>query len=131
MACQKLTLDLILNVAEIKYQQQMAKIKVSISNGEITIEFQDTEDLEDQLEKIDLDKIDSMLERKKQSTSDAKDQSTDANNTYKKAEHLGTVNLLRISEGGEDAVKLAVFLSASGLTRDEIKKITGVTILSS
>ncbi|HJT10640.1 MAG TPA: hypothetical protein VJ771_07645 [Candidatus Nitrosotalea sp.] len=90
-------------------------------------------DFENQLEKIDLARIDNLLNAKKCDTiqhvekSEKKDTHTDS----KSITDLGIINILKISEKGQDAIKLAVFLAASGLGREEIKKITGITILSS
>lgn len=110
----------------------MAKIKINLASGEITIEFTNTNDLEDQLQNIDLVKIEAMLERKKQNSIEPKElDKHDSMSTPKNAMELCTINLLKISEHGEDAIKLAVFLATSGMNREEIKKITGVTILSS
>ncbi|HJT10558.1 MAG TPA: hypothetical protein VJ771_07235 [Candidatus Nitrosotalea sp.] len=111
----------------------MAQIKINLSGSEITIEFTDMKDFESQLEKIDLARIDNLLKAKKCDTiqhvenSEKKDTHADS----KSIADLGIINILKISEKGQDAVKLAVFLSASGLGREEIKKITGITILSS
>lgn len=110
----------------------MAKIKISLSGGEITIEFTDTKDLEEQLQKIDLAKIDALLDVKKQNSPNGADlKETDGKTDSKSVKELGTINLLNVSGGGQDAVKLAVFLAANGMSREEIKKITGITILSS
>jgi hypothetical protein len=118
-----------------KYETRrlMAKVKINLSGVEITIEFVDMNDLENQLKKIDLLRIDSLLNSKKQEiTSDTENSrkvtSPDVDDIVKE---LGTVNLLKISERGQDAIKLAVFLAASGMNREDIKKITGITILSS
>ncbi|MFZ1077633.1 MAG: hypothetical protein WAN47_09435 [Nitrosotalea sp.] len=111
----------------------MAKVKINLSCGEITIEFTDMKDLEDQLKKMDLLRIDSLLNVKKQEvTSDAENpRKVTAPDVDNIAKELGTVNLLKVSERGQDATKLAIFLAASGMSREDIKKITGVTILSS
>ncbi|MDE1826466.1 MAG: hypothetical protein KGH83_02610 [Thaumarchaeota archaeon] len=111
----------------------MAKVKINLSCGEITIEFTDMNDLEEQLKKMDFTKIDSLLNaKKKEDTIHAENSKNttipDVDNIVKE---LGTVNLLKISEHGQDAIKLAIFLAASGMNREEIKKITGITILSS
>ncbi len=52
-------------------------------------------------------------------------------NVSKSLNEFGIINLLKISENGQDAVKLAIFLVTHGLSREEVKKITGITILSS
>lgn len=111
----------------------MAKVKINLSVGEITIEFTDMNDLEEQLKKIDFPKIDLLLNAKKKEDTVHVENSRnitipDVDNIIKE---LGTVNLLNISEHGQDAIKLAIFLAASGMNREEIKKITGITILSS
>jgi hypothetical protein len=111
----------------------MAKLKINLSDGEVTIEFADMNDLEDQLKKIDLLKIDSLLNSKKQEvTSNTENPRKaippDMDDIVKE---LGTINLLKISERGQDAIKMAIFLAASGMNREDIKKITGITILSS
>ena len=110
----------------------MAKIKISLAGSEITLEFSDTEDLKEQLEKIDFKRIEELLGGKRQSVpGTVKPDEACHERTPENVKELGTVDLLRISGGGQDAVKLAVFLAASGLGRDEIRKITGITILSS
>ncbi len=110
----------------------MAKIKINLDGAELTIEFSDTKDLEDQLEKIDLSKINTLLDGKKQNSCGAANaKEISSQNIPLTAKVLGAVNLLKISEGGEDAMKLAIFLSANGASNEEIKKITGITILSS
>lgn len=110
----------------------MAKIKINVSQGEITLDFVDTDDLEQQLEKIDLGKIDALIETKTKKSSDLKTSNeTWEDNAPQNVEDVGMVNLLKVSEGKSDAVKLAVFLAAAGMSRDEVKKITGITILSS
>jgi len=108
----------------------MAKIRIDILGGEITIDFADMNDLESQLEKIDISRIDSLLKEKSEKDSpiaknDLLDRETDI------VRELGSINLLKISERGKDAIKLAIFLASSGLGQEEIKKITGITILSS
>lgn len=108
----------------------MAKIRIDIRGGEITIDFTDTKDLENQLEKIDILKIDSLLKGKnKEDTHVVKNELSEREIDI--VNGLGSVNLLRISERGKDAIKLAVFLASCGMHQEEIKKITGITILSS
>ena len=112
----------------------MAKIKINLSGGDITVEFSDTKDLEEQLEKLDLAKIDALLNAKKVdavSQIEKLKKKEDTSDVSKSLIDLGNINLLKISEKGQDAIKLAVFLAASGLSREEIKKIIGITILSS
>lgn len=112
----------------------MAKIKINLSGGEITIEFSDIKDFEEQLEKIDLGRIDTLLNAKKvdvASQIEKLEKKDDTRDVSKSLINLGNINLLKISEKGQDAIKLAVFLAASGLNQEEIKKITGITILSS
>lgn len=108
----------------------MAKIRIYIQGGEITIDFTDTKDLENQMAKIDVLKIDSLIkEINKNDTPVAKNELSDRERDI--VNELGTVNLLRISERGKDAVKLAIFLASCGMSQEEIKKVTGITILSS
>ena len=110
----------------------MAKIKINLAGGELTIEFSDTKDLEDQIAKIDLVKIDTLFEEKKRNSKNIENsKKLDSPDTSKTVKDLGAINLLKIPEGGQDAIKLAVFLAANGMNREEIKKIIGVTILSS
>lgn len=109
-------------------QNVMAKIKINLSIGEIIIEFTDTADLERQLKDLDFSQIESMLERKANGLAGIPRNASPADS--KVVEELGTVNLLKVSEGGQDATKLAVFLSANKMNRDDVKKITGITILS-
>ena len=108
----------------------MATIKIGMAIGELVIEFTDAQDLDRQLENMDLPKIESLLYKKIHAQS----------NTYKsdKINHiesqivndLGTVNLLKISEGGQDATRLAIFLASNKMDHEDIKRITGISLLS-
>lgn len=100
-----------------------------MSIGELLIEFTDTVDLENQLKNIDFPKIESLLERKANCQVDTKPRQTTASET-RIVEELGTINLLKVSEGGQDATKLAIFLSANKMSSEDVKRITGITILS-
>lgn len=106
----------------------MARIKIDLSIGELIIEFANTADLENQLKNIDISKIESLFEKINREPEVAKPRINPVNE--KAVEELGTVNLLKISEGGQDATKLAVFLSANKMSREDVKKITGITIWS-
>ncbi|MGI0047201.1 MAG: hypothetical protein ACREBB_08445 [Nitrosotalea sp.] len=109
----------------------MAKIKINLSGGELTIEFTNTKDLEDQLEKIDFLRIDSLLNTKNQKNAPVVENEKMVDKDVNAVKELGSINILKISERGQDAVKLAIFLATNGMNREEIKKITGITILSS
>lgn len=108
----------------------MVKVKINMSIGELLIEFTDTVDLENQLKNIDLPKIESLLERKANCVEDTKEPRQTTASETKIVEELGTINLLKVSEGGQDATKLAIFLSANKMSNEDVKKITGITILS-
>lgn len=108
----------------------MAKIKIKLSIGEMIIEFTNITDLENQLKNIDLSSIESLLERNIASDLRPKESIKNTTKDDKIIEELGTVNLLKISEGGQDATKLAIFLSANKVSQEDVKKITGITILS-
>ena len=102
-----------------------------MSIGELLIEFTDTVDLENQLKNIDFPQIESLLERKANCQADTKEPSRQTTSSETKiVEELGTINLLKVSEGGQDATKLAIFLSANKMSSEDIKRITGITILS-
>lgn len=109
----------------------MARIKISLSGAEITLDFKDTKDLEEQLGRIDLARIDLLLGGMMQHLPSGTGSSPPSISDLPQAKEVGTVNLLKVPEGGQDAVKLAVFLASGGMDRDEIKKITNVTLLSS
>ncbi|MGI0102078.1 MAG: hypothetical protein ACREA7_05720 [Nitrosotalea sp.] len=110
----------------------MAKVKINLTYGEVTIEFTDMNDLDDQLKKIDLHRIDALLNAKRLETTDIENSRKVAPpDTGNITKEFGTINLLKISEHGQDAIKLSIFLAASGMNREDIKKITGITILSS
>ncbi|MGI0065859.1 MAG: hypothetical protein ACREA5_06635 [Nitrosotalea sp.] len=108
----------------------MAKIRINMSIGELMIEFSDTSDLENQLKNIDLSKIESLLTRKNWNHTHTSESIQITPREAQIVEDLGTVNLLKISEGGQDATKLAIFLSANKMNSADVKKITGITILS-
>ncbi len=74
--------------------------------------------------------VTNLLEKKIKGHSEIEEPRKPILNDIKIAEELGTVNLLKISEGSHDATKLAEFLSANKRSHEDIKKITGVTILS-
>ena len=101
-----------------------------MSIGELLIEFTDTVDLENQLKNIDFPKIESLLERKVNCQAGTKEPRQATSSEIKIVEELGTINLLKISEGGQDATKLAIFLSANKMSSEDVKRITGITILS-
>ncbi|MDE1829100.1 MAG: hypothetical protein KGI25_02140, partial [Thaumarchaeota archaeon] len=72
----------------------MAKIKINLSGGELTIDFSDTDDLEAQIQKIDFAKIDALLETKEQYLSDVKKpDEAEVQNIPKNVKDLGTINL--------------------------------------
>ena len=108
----------------------MVKIKINMPIGELMIEFTDTVDLENQLKNIDFSEIESLLERKFNGHTDTKKSTKTTTEDSRIAEELGTINLLKVSEGGHDATKLAIFLSANKMSSEDVKKITGITILS-
>ena len=109
----------------------MARIRINLSGSEITLDFADTKDLEEQMARIDLARIDLLLGKMKQHLPREAGSSGTAVADMPVAMEVGTVNLLKVPDGGEDAVKLAVFLASEGLTKDEIKRITRITLLSS
>jgi hypothetical protein len=108
----------------------MVRMKINMSIGELMLEFTDTADLENQLKNIDLSEIESLLERKSMGHLGAKESTKSISSETRIVEELGTINLLKISEGGQDATKLAIFLSANKMSREDVKRITGITILS-
>lgn len=108
----------------------MASVRINMAIGELMIEFTDTDDLERQLRNIDLSKIESLLTKKTHSKSDMQESQKISHIESQSINDLGTVNLLKISEGGPDATKLAIFLASNKMSRDDIKRITGITLLS-
>ena len=107
----------------------MVKIKINMPIGELMIEFTDTADLENQLKNIDFSAIESLLERKFNGHADTKE-SKKSTSEARIVEELGTIDLLKVSEGGHDATKLAIFLSANKISSEDVKRITGIKILS-
>jgi hypothetical protein len=107
----------------------MVKIKINMPIGELMIEFTDTADLENQLKNIDFSAIESLLERKFNDHVDTKE-CKKTTSEARIVEELGTIDLLKVSEGGHDATKLAIFLSANKISSDDVKRITGIKILS-
>lgn len=108
----------------------MVKIKINMSIGELMIEFTDTADLENQLKNIDLSEIELLFEKKSNCQADIKESRKTTASESRIVEELGTINLLKVSEGGQDATKLAIFLSANKMSSEDVKRITGITILS-
>lgn len=108
----------------------MVKIKINMSIGELMIEFTDTADLENQLKNIDLSEIELLFEKKSNCKADIKESRKTIASESRIVEELGTINLLKVSEGGQDATKLAIFLSANKMSSEDVKRITGITILS-
>jgi hypothetical protein len=108
----------------------MASVRIAMTIGELIIEFTDTDDLERQLKNIEPSKIESLLDKKIQSKSNIKESGKISHIESQAVNDLGTVNLLKISEGGSDATKLAIFLASNKLNHDDIKRITGITLLS-
>lgn len=109
----------------------MASIKIKFSDVEFMIEFTDVEDLDAQLKKIDLIKMKQILDEKIQGKILNVENSKNITMTDDSiTRELGTINLLNISERGQDATKLAIFLASNGMSHEDIKKITGITLLS-
>ena len=108
----------------------MFKIKINMSIGELMIEFTDIADLENQLKNIDFSEIESLLERKSNGHTYTKEFRKTTNDDAGIVKKLGTINLLKVSEGGHDATKLATFLSANRMSSEDVKRITSITILS-
>jgi hypothetical protein len=108
----------------------MATVRINMTIGELLIEFTDTDDLERQLKNIDLVKVESILDKKFHSKSNIQEPQKISHIESQTVNDLGTVNLLKISEGGPDATKLAIFLASNNMNRDNIKRITGITLLS-
>lgn len=98
--------------------------------GELVIEFTDTKDLERQLENIDLSKIESLLDKKNHVQSNTYESEKIKHIESQTVNDLGTINLLKISDGDQDATKLAIFLASNKINREDIKRITGITLLS-
>jgi len=94
------------------------------------IEFTDTADLEKQLKNIDLSKIELLLDKKIHTQSTMSESEKTRYIETQLVKELGTVNLLKISEGGQDATKLAIFLATNKMNREDIKRITGITLFS-
>jgi len=104
---------------------------LKLSNGELTIKFSNIQDLENQLKNLDLQRIDYLLDSQtKFNSSDAKQTKETKSIVGDNVKELGTINLLKISERGHDATKLAIFLASNGLNHAEIKKITGITLFN-
>ena len=97
--------------------------------GELTTEFTDTADLERQLKRIDLSKIESLLDKKIYTQQNEIEPEKIHQSENLILNELGTINLLKISERGQDAIKLAIFLASNKMNHEDIKKITGVTLL--
>jgi aspartate carbamoyltransferase regulatory subunit len=108
----------------------MASVRINMTMSELMIEFTDTDDLERQLKNIDLSKIESLLDKKIHSKSNIQESEKISHIESQTVNDLGTVNLLKISEGGPDATKLAIFLASNKMNHDDIKRITGITLLS-
>jgi hypothetical protein len=108
----------------------MATIRINMTMSEIMIEFTDTKDLERQLENIDFVKIESLLEKKIHAQPSKHEPERTNQIESQIVNDLGTVNLLKISEGGQDATKLAVFLASNKMNREDVKRITGIKLLS-
>jgi hypothetical protein len=108
----------------------MAKIRINMSVGELLLEFTDTNDLEKQLKNIDLSKIELLLDKKIYTPLNRVESEKIRHIENQTVNNLGTVNLLKISEGGPDATKLAIFLASNKMNREDVKRITGITLLS-
>ena len=108
----------------------MFKISLKLINGELSIKFYDMQDLENQLRNIDLEKINQLLGSKLGLDSSITQPKSNKIFESEKLNELGIINLLKVSQKGNDATKLAIFLASNGLNREEIKKITGIRLLS-
>ena len=108
----------------------MASVRINMAIGELMIEFTDMDDLERQLKNIDISKVESLLDKKIHLKSNIHESEKISHIESQTVNDLGTINLLKISEGGPDATKLAIFLASNKMNHDDIKRITGVTLLS-
>ena len=108
----------------------MASVRINMTVGELVIEFTDTDDLERQLKNIDLSRIEFLLDKKIHPRSDIHESGKINHVESQAVNELGAVNLLKISEGGPDATKLAIFLASNKMNREDVKRITGITLLS-
>ena len=108
----------------------MATIKIKLTIGELSIEFTDIADLEKQLKSIDLSKIESIIGKKSNNRLNDPESTKIGRVENQTVNELGTINLLKISEGGQDATKLAIFLASNKISREDIKRITGITLFS-
>ena len=108
----------------------MATIKIKMTIGELLIEFTDIADLEKQLKNIDLSTIESMIDKKTHNQQKNDEPTKTYQAESRSLDDLGTMNLLKISEGGQDATKLAIFLASNKISYEDIKRITGITLLS-
>ena len=105
----------------------MAQIKISTKVGEIIIDFKDTNDLESQLDKIDLNELQKIITKKIPSTIVS---ASDLIEEFKDLYRLNSSNnvvLSKIPKKKGDAIKLAVFLSENGLSTNELKIATGIS----
>lgn len=108
----------------------MATIKIKLTIGELLIEFTDIVDLEKQLKNIDFSAIESMIDKKTHNGQNNHESTKTCHTENQSVGDLGTINLLKISEGGQDATKLAIFLASNKINYEDIKRITGITIFS-
>src|SRR5574337_1749609 len=107
----------------------MATIKIKMTIGELLIEFTDIADLQKQLKNIDLSTIESMINKKTHDQQNNDVPTKTGQTEIQSLDELGTINLLKISEGGQDATKLAIFLASNKISHEDIKRITGITLL--
>lgn len=108
----------------------MFKINLKLTNGELSIKFSDMQDLENKLKNIDLERINQLLDSKTGLDSSYMSSSSDKIFENDELKELGVINLLKVSQRGNDATKLAIFLASNGLNHEAIKKITGIKLLS-
>lgn len=108
----------------------MATLKIKLTIGELLIDFTDIVDLEKQLKDIDLSKIESMVVKETYHYLNNHKSSKTYQTDSQTVSDLGTINLLKISERGPDATKLAIFLASNKVRYEDIKRITGITLFS-
>ncbi|MEM3112537.1 MAG: hypothetical protein QXY90_05810 [Candidatus Anstonellales archaeon] len=104
----------------------MAQIRIKTNVGEITIDFTNNKDLETQLSKIDFKELESIVAKNVPNISHGSSVIEEYKDLYR-LDSSGNVHLSKIPKKKADAIKLAVFLSESGLSRNGIKTATGIS----
>jgi len=105
----------------------MAQIKIKTNVGEVSIDFTDVKNLENQLQKIDFKELEKIISKNVPTLTFTTNEVIEEFKDLYRINKSGIISLTKIPQTKGDAIKLAIFLSEQGLTTNELKIATGIS----